>query len=170
MPLCSTPLPADVLTDPWNIRAIFRVSLTTAWCWTLFLWEMLETPIVARTSIPTRITRLCTLLSVVALLVAPVPVGAIDWADDHRTDDSCCADESECAPSADTNTTDQPLDEDCCPSGCHSCFLQCCNGPLSLHAFSVTLGVDQSSRSARPTDDDRFFPAHPRAVYHPPRR
>ena len=119
---------------------------------------------------PIRITHICALLAVVALLMVPVPVGAVDSVVGYPADDTCCADESGCESTGESNDTDEPVEEDCCPSGCHSCFLQCCNGLVALNAFSVALGSDESSHRARAKNNEQFSPAHPRAVYHPPRR
>ena len=118
---------------------------------------------------PTRITRLCALMGVIALLLMSVPVGAVDRAGICPMDDNNGANESGCACLEETNANDRPVEGDCCPSECQDCFLQCCNGFLALKALSVVLGVDPLLHHARSTDNDQISPAHPRAIYHPPR-
>jgi len=121
---------------------------------------------------PPTIRQLCALLSVVTMLLASVPVGAagVVEVDYQATDDTCCTDEPACGSGNEANGTNHPLDEDCCPSGCDDCFLQCCNGLLFLPLFSMTIDTHHSSRRTRPEDDDQVVPTDPRAVYHPPRR
>ncbi len=111
-----------------------------------------------------------TILCIVALFVASVPVGAFDWVDNRPTDDSCCAEQPGGEPAGERSDGGQPLDDSCCPSGCHDCFLPCCNGLLSLSASPVSFVVDRSSQCATFADDEEFPSAHPRVVYHPPRR
>ena len=108
-------------------------------------------------------------LTIVAMLLASLPVGAIAMVGGQLADDTCCSEESSCESSSETNDS-EPLEDDCCTSGCDTCFLQCCNGPLSLNAFSVTLTADHSSFSTSSVDDSQGLLTHPRAVYHPPRR
>ncbi len=118
---------------------------------------------------PPIIRQLCTLLGIVAMLVASVPVGAAGPVEDQTPNDTCCTDGPPCEPSDEAVGTSLPLDGDCCPSGCKDCFLQCCNGLLSLHAFSVTVETHLPSHRTKPEGDDQVFPTDPRAVYHPPR-
>jgi hypothetical protein len=117
---------------------------------------------------PNNTKQLSALLSIIALLTALTPVGAMEWACDRPMEDACCAGESGGAPTERTNEGDPSPDDDCCPSGCDDCFLQCCNGIVSHHPFSVALGTDQSSSRTTPEDDEEVSSAHARAVDHPP--
>jgi hypothetical protein len=103
------------------------------------------------------------------MLLASVPVGATCVADYQATQDTCCTDAPACESVHEPSGTNQPLHEDCCPSGCDDCFLQCCNGLLSLHAFSMTFDAHHPSRCTSLDDYDKVFLTDPKAIYHPPR-
>ena len=111
----------------------------------------------------------CALLGVALILLISAPVCAAGVVDSQATDDTCCAGELACESDHEPSGTNQPLDEDCCPSGCDNCFLQCCNGVISLHAYSMTLDPHHSSPCTWLEDCDQAIPTDPRAVYHPPR-
>jgi len=115
------------------------------------------------------VRQLCALLSVVSMLLASVAVGATGVTDYQTTHDTCCTDESACESVHELSGANQPLDEDCCPSSCDDCFLQCCNGLLSLYAFSMTFDAHHPSRCTSLDDYDKAFPTDPRTIYHPPR-
>jgi hypothetical protein len=119
---------------------------------------------------PRPLRQICALLGIATMLLASLPAGASVVVNDPVADDACCTDDPLCATSDEADGSDPPHDEDCCPSGCNNCYLHCCNGPLSLHAFSTRLDIDLSTRCTGPEDDNRRLPTHTRAVYHPPRR
>jgi len=113
--------------------------------------------------------QLCALLSIVMMLMALVSPLVASVVDDQSSNDTCCADEVACESGSEPNSTTQPLEQDCCPSGCDDCFLQCCNGLVSIHSFAMTFDTHRLSHYNWPETYTLVLPTHPRGIFHPPR-
>jgi hypothetical protein len=106
------------------------------------------------------------LMIVVALMAGSWPVALMGGGTSDPQgvacagDDACCKEEATCIEAS--------HDDDCCPTGCNSCYLACCAGMVSLLPPPVMVA---SIEKTAPFDCQYpGDPSHPceREIDHPP--
>jgi hypothetical protein len=111
-----------------------------------------------------------TLLGIAMVLtMVLLPAEAMSEIDAQVEDDMCCVPCKGPVPESSSDEASTPQDNDCCPDGCHSCFLPCCAGPVSLHTCSAALGPNMASIKLVTKYHAHFYSAEPTTIYHPPR-
>ncbi len=103
------------------------------------------------------------------LTLALPPMEAMGDVDAQVEEDMCCAPCKGPVTESSSDEASTPLDEDCCPDGCHNCFLPCCAGPVCLQTSFAALGPYMASVSFVAKYHAHFYTAEPSTIYHPPR-
>ena len=122
--------------------------------------QVLLTPIEMPMALSDRFRRFTVLVCIFLMLAISAPLSACDWACESPVESAGCTDEP--------GHGDQPLDEECCASGCQDCFLQCCNSLVTLVESAITAGTDLSVRGSICTPTGVSTSAHTRTIDHPP--
>ena len=111
------------------------------------------------------------LIAFVALSTASVPVEALVRADQQAGAGASCLIEQNQRPvdSGIPGNENHSHDADeGCPPCCDGCYLPCCTGMACLRVASFSIVVGEISLAPLARYRDRYSPADPQTIFHPP--
>ncbi len=114
--------------------------------------------------------RVALILGLLAILLASTPIEGLSSLVPATDGDTCCGEQPADDATDPSSAAEPPSGDDCCPSGCHGCFLKCCMGLLSLRPAPV-LALPDVTSSAAVLEACRVPASAPRGVIErPPKR
>jgi hypothetical protein len=105
----------------------------------------------------------------ITLAVASIPSAALCETGEQGAGDTCCIPDGTHGVQETGDNSGVPADDDCCPGGCHPCFLPCCAGPVSLCPPTFLPDPNPGLTAFVAHYESRLSSAHPGEIFHPPR-